>query len=144
MGCVYVYTRYTQYLMCVCLCWCWETKSLLNRVSFSQASIFQNPKSFLPTRKRSKTTWTQNSFSINDFKILLVHYGVIICAYFVWRLESQPRINLWPIVPWSTNTLGVSGQHKNTPTFSEYELHYRYTTYIYVCTLNHPTVYLGQ
>lgn len=55
---------------------------------------------FYQTRKRGRTTWYKPVFSIKDFKMILqMDYSVRICAYFVWRLESQSWINLWRSVP---------------------------------------------
>ena len=133
----------------VCLCVCVDVKkprACWIGLHFPKFPYCKPQSPFYQTRKRGRTTWYKPVFSIKDFKMILqMDYSVRICAYFVWRLESQSWIHLWRIVPWSINTLGVSGQHRNTPHFSERKLRYQYKKYTYVYTrLNRPNVYLGQ
>ena len=108
---------------------------------------------FYQSRKRGRTT-----LPIEDFQMILqINYSAIICAYFVWRFESQPRIvsNLWRIWLVSTihATLPVQTHSEwvdNTETLqisvnTNYTTGtYRYIKYTYVYTLNNPNVYLAN
>ena len=101
----------------------------------------QTPKSLLPIQKERQNHFTNRRLSNDSTNKLQCHNLCILCLAF-WITASNSFKSMtymacfnYSCNPTSTNTLGVSGQHRNTPNFSEHKLHYRYIPVhtIYLC-----------